>query len=62
MKCEERDTLMKVYSTAMARIPIAGQAIVDMQSQEWRSATADARSECEGALDALNWYRREHGC
>lgn len=60
--CTEKARLTQRYADATLAVAQAGKGIADMQSPEWRWATAAARAEAQEALDAFNRHKQGHGC
>ena len=62
MDCDERQRLTTIYLAAVVKNSMAGRAVADMKSEDWREATEETRKACEEALADLNAHRKEHGC
>jgi hypothetical protein len=62
MECPERDWLMDLYLGAVRKVADDGKGVSDIDSEEWRQRTLEARIKCDDALQALNSHRDEHEC
>ena len=66
MPCDDRNTLLNAYLTAVAFNNQAASAMAesrrDLWSDTWRETMRDIGSACRKALAALDQHRVEHGC